>query len=632
MKKIIFFAAALLSLVSCKDFLTEVSKSQMTQEYYNTPQGLYAGVGALYSSCREVYADNLFLVNIFSDLTEPGASRQSANNDAWDPNNGTFNDLFCDLQQGVMLANRMERVICGDEENFKEPTDATEITYLAEIRGLRADFYQILVELWGKYGHYQDKIYDKFEDSMLEINQVSVADYYKQILSDYDYAIAHLPAQAQITEFGRLSQGAAKALKARALLAIAGYSHSDYNGQPEYNVYNQLGFSSLDQVYSEAKKLASSVINDYSYKLLKNWADNFDEDNQVNDEVIWSIQWTQDKTFNDDPGYVHRYGVGKSGNYLAQTYDAANNKTTVTEAVVQVKRKDANGNIYTYNAPSHSMWYGREYRHVMPTYKWINMFDNKDKRKAETFETVFLQLQDAAKAPEDLTDTVCYMPFRVVSPEEDAKYIQWAKSGDTKAYYLDGLNEVFDMDDPTNEETFGGPLPHRSRYYNLKKFYDRSRIEKAKQEEGTANVSAIRLSEMYIIEAECAFRLNEGETAVYNYLQPLWARAFDNIADADVYKPAPGTMDINFIIDEYSREVGFEYNSYFILKRTRTLIDRVGKLPKSGQDTMLRWRDFVKMYGDALYIRPFPMTQALRFKNMTRAMLPPGYDYGSNFQ
>lgn len=630
MKKIFLLAASLLSLVACENFLKEESKSQMTQEYYNTPQGLYAGVGALYSSCREVFADNLFLVNIFSDLTEPGASRQTANYDAYDPGNGTFNDLFCDLQQGVMLANRVERVIIGEGEDIHEPADATQKVYLAEIRGLRATFYQYLVELWGRYGHFQPKVFDKYEDAMLEINQVSVADYYKQILTDIDYAIANLPTQSQISEFGRLSQGAAKALKARFLLAIAGYSHPDYQGQPEYNIYNQLGFSSENDLYTEARKLATSVINDYSYKLLSNWEDNFDEDKQVNDEVIWSIQWTQDKAFNDDSGYVHRYGVGKSGNYLSQKYDAASGKTTVTEAVVQVTRLDKAGKTFTYSAPSHSMWYGREYRHVMPTYKWIMMFDNKDKRKEGTFETVYLQLQDAAKAPEDMTDTVCYMPFRYVSPEEDAKYTAWVKSGDTHAYYLDGLNEVYDFDDP-DPACFGGPLPHRSRYYNLKKFYDRSRIEKAKQEEGTANVSCIRLSEMYIIQAECAFRLGEGEQAVYNALQPIWARAFDNIADADVYKPAPGTMDINFIIDEYDREVGFEYNTYFILKRTRTLLDRVGALPKSKQDGMLRWRDFVQMYGDALYLRPFPMTQALRIKNMTRDMLPPGYDYGANF-
>lgn len=77
-----------------------------------------------------------------------------------------------------------------------------------------------------------------------------------------------------------------------------------------------------------------------------------------------------------------------------------------------------------------------------------------------------------------------------------------------------------------------------------------------------------------MIDAECAFRLKEGEQVVYNALKPLWERAFDNLEDANVYKPKNG-MDIHFIVDEYSRELGMEFNTFFILKRTRTLLESV---------------------------------------------------------
>ena len=130
------------------------------------------------------------------------------------------------------------------------------------------------------------------------------------------------------------------------------------------------------------------------------------------------------------------------------------------------------------------------------------------------------------------------------------KYSDWVASGDPNAYYLDGLNEVFDMDDPFSEY-YGGPLKHRSRYYSLKKFYDRSRTEMGKQEAGCANAIVIRLPEMYLIVAECNYKLNLGEEAVYAALTPIWERAFDNSKDVEVYKKG---VDIDFIIDEYERE------------------------------------------------------------------------------
>lgn len=96
------------------------------------------------------------------------------------------------------------------------------------------------------------------------------------------------------------------------------------------------------------------------------------------------------------------------------------------------------------------------------------MFDNKDKRKAETFETLYLRIDDDKAAPSDMTDTVAYMPFRAITLEEDEWHRKWVESGDPHAYYLDGMNEVYDMDDPNDTRHYGGPLLHRSRYYSLK--------------------------------------------------------------------------------------------------------------------------------------------------------------------
>lgn len=622
MKKIniYIFALFLVFFYSCQDFLKEESKSQMTEDYYETEQGLYEGVSAVYTVCRDLYQHHMFRMDYYGDLFENASSMNNSYDQAENVDWDSPNEVFESIHRGIMIINRLEYII------GEEPDDRVAEIYLAELRFMRAHFYQIQVEFWGKYGHYQDKVYTEYDPEMLNINQQSVEFFYTKILEDINYAISKLPTKSEISEIGRVSQGTAKALKARHLLAIAGYSHSEYSGQPEYNLYSKLGYSSLDDLYIETKNLALSVINDYGYKMEQDYSKVFDAYNKTSDEVIWAVQWTTDKLFNDPPNYIHRPAVGRTSETLILHKNNDGTSTASTQQLVVPRLNDA-GVKFNYVMPSHSMYYGREYRHVMPTFHWIMMYDDKDKRQEATFETLYLKVDDDKAAPFNITDTVLYMPLRAITPEEDKKHRDWVASGDPKAYFLDGLNEVYDMDDP-DSEYYGGPLKHRSKYYSVKKFYDRSRTEMGKQNEGNANSIIIRLPEMYLIVAECNWRLNLGDAAVYEALKPIWERAFDDINDAQVYRQ--DVIDVDFIIDEYQRELGMEHNNFNLLKRTRKLVDRIKKNnPKSREETadnVQRWRDYVN---DNHYIKPLPLDQINNFKNITQDMLPPGYDYGS---
>lgn len=622
MKKITIYIITVFVLVisSCQDFLKEESKSQMTENYYKTEQGLYEGVAAVYTVCRDLYQQHMFRMDYYGDLLENASSMNNSYDQAENVDWDSPNNIFASIHRGIMIINRLENII------GEEPGDRTKEIYLAELRFMRAHFYQIQVEFWGKYGHYQEKVYSEYDPDMLNINQQSVEFFYTQILKDIDYAISKLPKKSEIKEIGRVSQGAAKALKARHLLAIAGYSHSDYSGQPEYNLYSKLGYSSLENLYQESKNLALSVINDYGYRMEQDYSKVFDAYNKTSDEVIWAVQWTTDKMFNNPPNYIHRPAVGRTSETLILHKNNDGTTTASTKQLV-VTRLNNSGTKFKYVMPSHSMYYGREYRHVMPTFHWIMMYDEKDKRRDATFETLYLKIDDDKAAPLNMTDTVLYMPLRAITPAEDKKHLDWVASGDPKAYFLDGLNEVYDMDDPESEY-YGGPLKQRSKYYSVKKFYDRSRTEMGKQNEGNANAIIIRLPEMHLIVAECNWRLNLGDAAVYEALKPIWERAFDHINDAQIYRQKP--VDIDFIIDEYQRELGMEHNNFNLLKRTRKLVDRIKKNnPKSREETadnVQRWRDYVN---DNHYIKPLPLEQINNFKNITQEMLPPGYDYGT---
>ena len=80
----------------------------MTLDYYYTDKGLKEGVAAVYSSCREMFRQNMFEVNYFSDLSELAASQNNTYDHVGKVSVGFLNALFADMHQGIMIINRME--------------------------------------------------------------------------------------------------------------------------------------------------------------------------------------------------------------------------------------------------------------------------------------------------------------------------------------------------------------------------------------------------------------------------------------------------------------------------------------------------------------------------------------------
>jgi len=604
---------------SCKDYLKEDVKSQVTDSYYSTEQGLYEGVASVYTTCRELVTDPLFRVSQFSDLADFAASLSNSIKEyTVSTDNSHLEDVWCAVYTGIM---RVDRLVDYIENNTDK--NETQLTYIAELRTLRSYFYWVAVELWGAQAHFTNgTVYNSYDESMNEINQQPVEAFYDQILDDVDYGIENLPLPSEITEAGRMNQGAAKALKARYLMSLAGYgysecSQSDYFSD-YYQAYTRMTYSgapaSQEECYTEAMKLAKEVINDYDYSLQEDWGDIFASDNENNSEVVWAVQFIQELKYDDEYGKWHRYFTERTCQTIQQT---VNDDGSISYSGISCTRPSEN-----YSIPCHSKAYGREYRHYMPTYKWIMSFDSNDKRKEETFLTTCCKLPNADGLQDPVEgDTILYMPFRTVTPEEENYCLQYGCDG--KGYRIDGLNEVYDLDNPS-EEGYGGPRSiGRSSYHTVKKFLDDLRVTAAKDNNGRKDAMIIRLAEMYLIGAECAYKLGDGDAAVREWLQPLWDRSFDN-QDDNPYKNE--TIDLNFILDERAREVGAEWQRYFTLKRTWTLIPRMKAwLPVAKDevaDGFLGVKDYI---GEFCYVRPVPLTQTYLMTNWTDDMQTPGY-------
>ena len=111
MKKETLFIAVLFLFTACQDFLEEESKSQMTENYYNTEQGLYEGVASVYTICRYLYREPMFRLNYYGDLVENGASMNNSYDQAANVDWGTLNDVFSRIHEGVMIINRLENIV-----------------------------------------------------------------------------------------------------------------------------------------------------------------------------------------------------------------------------------------------------------------------------------------------------------------------------------------------------------------------------------------------------------------------------------------------------------------------------------------------------------------------------------------
>ena len=347
----------------------------------------------------------------------------------------------------------------------------------------------------------------------------------------------------------------------------------------EDNIITEAGYTK-QQCYEETIMLCNSLINDYNYKLLEDYASIFDVNNQINDEIIWSIQYTRDLVYNGmdgkkiDCNFLHRYFVGWC------------NKSVT------------NSNQNIDGLWSHSRVYGREFRVGMPTYYYISCFNKYDKRREETFQTAWCRIPDNWNNDPDYSDTLLIRTLDVVSSE----FVQAYKN---RGIIVDNLSDIYDT--VTGIPTIDG----RSCYHTITKFLDPSRDE-AKREEGFKDVILLRMGEVYITLAEAYVRTNQVDKAV-NTITDLRKRTLIPGHEEEM-KVTASDMDIDFILEEGARELGCELNRWYMLKRSGKLVEWV---KKHNPD--------ISLIQDYHIYRPLPQDALYEVSNLDQFVQNKGY-------
>ncbi|WP_085535017.1 RagB/SusD family nutrient uptake outer membrane protein [Massilibacteroides vaginae] len=528
MKKniIALLVAISIGLTSCDGFLEENPKGLISDSYAKTEEGAEALVLSMYQRNRYLVERMVKFADCGTDLTT-----FATNGVGWpyeeamlynDPLliSNRFNSQYWKyLYRALNVANAsihfvQEATMSNEEKRIKLASEA---------HAMRAFYLFMIVETWGPASHYSET---PSQTVITEGYQPGIAAFYERIFKDIEVAEKSI-GLPQDTKFGRMNIGVVKMLKMRVMMSFAAYDDT---------ILSQLGYTK-QKCYEEAIVLSNSIVNDYNYKLLDNYSSIFDVNNQINSEIIWSIQYSSDLIYNgmetnEDSNHLHRYFVGWY------------NKSA----------KNTNQNID--GLWSHSRVYGREYRCIMPTYYYLTCFNKFDKRREQTFQTAWCRIPENWNNEPIYTDTLLIRPLDVVSPD----YVQ---DYNRKGVIVDEISDLFDL--KTGVPTING----RSCHHTLTKYLDPSRDE-AKREEGFKDLILMRLGEVYITLSEAYVRTGQLEKAAET-ITKLRERALITGHEQEL-KITASDMTMEFILEEGARELGGELNRWYMLKRSGMLV------------------------------------------------------------
>ena len=284
MKKIFLSVLLIWMCSSCKKELSITPISTGTTEtFYLTQDDFIQGSNAIYNALRsypdrlinlsETRSDNLYAVSVFSvPLYDPiNSFKTDAVSNTYV--NAAWNDNYNAIYRANVFLDQLDKK--GEVVASVPLRDRLR----AEARFLRAFFYFDLVRYFGKVPVITKPVTAL---EAVEIPRSPVADVYKLIIEDLQYAIVNLPASYTTTNVGRATKYAAESVLANVYMARSG---------PTYGIEGPgLGLNE----WGLALPLLNDIINSGLFALNTNHANTFSYTNQnpsTNREAIFDVMY-----------------------------------------------------------------------------------------------------------------------------------------------------------------------------------------------------------------------------------------------------------------------------------------------------------------------------------------------------
>lgn len=514
---------------ACQDALKEDVISPIGSEYLNSPKGLNDAMNATYTTMRSWYGtergNNLteFGTDIYTNGADGSWKFMNSYTNQFDSQNGHVRELWDELYRGINTAN----AVIERADNISGLSAAIKTQRIAEAKFIRAHHYFLLVQLFGP-------VELRMEETKVPTKAVArnpVSEIYAAIIQDLTEAIPGLEAKKASSQYGRATRAAAEHLLGR--------------------VYVTKGTSSVkaNDDFAKAEPLFNNVIKNYGLKLLPDFGQVHAFGNDINDEVIWSVQYTRVPLTNGGGNNAHVF--------FLMEYDIQPGMQRDTEN-------------------------GRPFKRYRPTtYAIETVYQNRenDSRYKKTFKDTYRSNRPGTynttfdKSKARLTfaqgDTTMFLPGFEMSVAERA----------TKKYQV-LVPSVYD------EKLFPAMI----------KQLDPGRADRT-QFEGGRDYLAMRLADTYLLLAEAQFRQGKiaEATATINVIRRR--AAFPGKESAMEITPAEMTFD--FLVEERARELTGEQTRWLDLKRWGILVERVKKYNPQGAPNI---KDFH-------VLRPIPQNQ-----------------------
>ena len=256
------FAKALvgsaLLLGSC-DTLDYVDPTHLSNDtYWLLESHAESATTGVYTLVKSGWAFGLeFMFDQISDLTFSTTTIYGnvARGTAFSSTEGACQNHWQYVYQVIHSANTAIRNISAmDDALF---SSRSKDTYLAEMRMLRAFSYFELMNLWGAVPYYDESCDVSVEYKDLNNPREDVATVRSKILADLDFAVANLPVSWASNQYGRVTKGAAVALRGKVYLyagdyakAAADFEDVVYNKTANYGYALHDDYNELFRIYN----------------------------------------------------------------------------------------------------------------------------------------------------------------------------------------------------------------------------------------------------------------------------------------------------------------------------------------------------------------------------------------------
>lgn len=585
----------MLTLASCEDFLTEKPEGTVNAEqYFATPEGYEYMVKAAYEPVRYVTRNKTPFMLGTDVFTSPGAGLDYVSEEvdkvdevtynrtylqgfneyfknAVDARNGDLSSLFIDGYNLIQRANSC--LAYGERANL---TPEVRKQRAGELKFLRALAYYYLVESFSDVPLLTEEI----TTPELTAELTPEEEIYEFLISDLEACKDDVLPQSEQAEFGRVTRGAIKILLAKLYLtrAYKSYAHTD----DAHKAYD----------------LAVDIINNEGYRLL-DFEQIFEEGNEINDEIIFSVQYSTDLQTN--------WG----GNTDYSTFQPF---------------------VYAIPGMGAKLEYMERYTgNYAPTRAAYLLFDRSwDKRFDVTFQQEYFA-NETKNEDEGAFGSIVPGQLMIHCVFPDEKQLTQEEK-DQYPYFIVNFDEYYDKplvggikDDDGDYRVNGFTTDDKgqrikARYFvypGIKKFRDSKALYSDGGENGTRDHFVFRLGEVYLIAAEASLKAGEGDGAFY-------LQALRNRASMTGVAPAID-LTIDNILDERARELLGEESRFLELRRTGKIRERVitKRMNERAARALEVWGDMA--FKDEYTTRALPYSWTQYLQNAIEQN--PGYDF-----